>query len=51
MFGEYCLYLDAKPVALLCNDQLYVKPTDAGRALLARVAEGFPFRALVRICW
>ncbi len=43
MFGEYCLYLDAKPVALLCDDQLYVKPTDAGRALLARIEEGFPF--------
>ncbi|MCA0325322.1 MAG: TfoX/Sxy family protein [Proteobacteria bacterium] len=34
MFGEYCLYLDDKPVAFVCNDQLYVKPTAAGEALM-----------------
>ncbi|NYG32874.1 TfoX/Sxy family protein [Sphaerotilus montanus] len=34
MFGEYALYLDAKVVALVCDNQLFVKPTDAGRALL-----------------
>jgi TfoX/Sxy family transcriptional regulator of competence genes len=34
MFGEYAVYLDAKVVALICDDQLYVKPTPAGRALL-----------------
>jgi TfoX/Sxy family transcriptional regulator of competence genes len=25
MFGEYALYVDGKVVALVCNDQLYVK--------------------------
>ena len=34
MFGEYAVYVDAKVVALICDDQLYVKPTPAGRALL-----------------
>ena len=34
MFGEYALYLDRKVFALVCDDQLFVKPTDAGRALL-----------------
>jgi TfoX/Sxy family transcriptional regulator of competence genes len=34
MFGEYALYLDAKVVALVCDNQLFVKPTEAGRALL-----------------
>lgn len=34
MFGEYAVYADAKVVALICDDQLYVKPTPAGRALL-----------------
>jgi DNA transformation protein len=43
MFGEYCLYWDGRPVALVCDDQLYLKPTDAGRALLATVVEGAPF--------
>ncbi|MCK9201389.1 MAG: TfoX/Sxy family protein [Gallionella sp.] len=28
MFGEYCLYLDGKPVALVCDDQLFLKPTN-----------------------
>ncbi len=34
MFGEYCVYVDDKPVAFVCDDQLYVKPTPAGQALL-----------------
>jgi DNA transformation protein and related proteins len=31
MFGEYALYCDTKVVAFICDDQLFVKPTDAGR--------------------
>jgi DNA transformation protein and related proteins len=43
MFGEYCLYLSGKPVGLVCDDQLYLKPTQAGRALIAKVVEGAPY--------
>ena len=44
MFGEYALYLDAKVVALVCDNQLFVKPTDAGRALLGpHAAMGPPY--------
>jgi len=43
MFGEYCLYLDGKPVAFLCDDQLFVKPTEAGRVLAGEVVDGFPY--------
>lgn len=43
MFGEFALYLDGKVVALLCDNQVFVKPTPEGRALLGRVTEGFPF--------
>lgn len=43
MFGEYALYLDERMVALVCDDMLYVKPTDAGRALLDDVDEVPPF--------
>jgi TfoX/Sxy family transcriptional regulator of competence genes len=39
MFGEYALYLDARVVALVCGNQLFVKPTDAGRQLLGMVLE------------
>ena len=40
MFGEFALYLDGKVVAFVCDNTLYVKPTDAGRALLGTVVEG-----------
>ncbi len=43
MFGEYAIYLDEKVVALICDDQLYVKPTEAGRHLIGTPREAFPF--------
>lgn len=43
MFGEYCLYLSGKPVGLVCDDRLYLKPTAAGRALLDKAVEGAPY--------
>ena len=39
MFGEYGVWCDGKTVALLCDDQLFVKPTPAGRALVGEVPE------------
>ena len=43
MFGEYCLYYAARPVGLVCDDQLFLKPTDAARALMKAPEEGMPF--------
>jgi DNA transformation protein and related proteins len=43
MFGEYAMYVDDKVVALVCDDQVFVKPTEAGRVLLGRVEEGAPY--------
>lgn len=43
MFGEYAIYCREKIVALFCDDQLFVKPTDAGRAFIERVQEGAPY--------
>ena len=43
MFGEYALYLDGKIAALICDNQLFVKPTVAGRAMLASVVEAPPY--------
>ena len=43
MFGEYCLYYDGAPVGLVCDNQLFLKPTAEGRALVAQVHEGAPF--------
>jgi TfoX/Sxy family transcriptional regulator of competence genes len=39
MFGEFALYCDSKVVAFVCDDQLFVKPTDAGKAFLKTVDE------------
>lgn len=39
MFGEYCLYCDGKVVALICDDQLFVKPTDGGRKFVKEKVE------------
>ena len=43
MFGEYCLYSRKKVVALICNNQLFVKPTESGRKFIGEVVEGKPF--------
>ncbi|MBJ6121920.1 TfoX/Sxy family protein [Sphingomonas mollis] len=43
MFGEYALYCDGKLVALVCDDQLFVKPTDAGRHLAGAVEDVPPY--------
>ena len=43
MFGEYGLYVDGKIIALICQDQLFVKPTAEGRALLDEVVEAPPY--------
>jgi TfoX/Sxy family transcriptional regulator of competence genes len=39
MFGGCTLYLDGKVVALICDDQLFVKPTRAGREFIGNVVE------------
>lgn len=44
MFGEYAIYLGGKLVALVCDDQLFVKPTSAGRAAAGAVAEAPPYK-------
>ena len=43
MFGEYALYVGPKVVALVCDDQLFVKPTQAGRAFIGDIVEGFAY--------
>lgn len=43
MFGEYGLYCDGKLVALVCDDQLFVKPTKAGRSFIGTAIEVAPY--------
>jgi TfoX/Sxy family transcriptional regulator of competence genes len=44
MFGEYGVYCDGKIVALVCDDQLFVKPTHAGRAFIGECDEQPPYK-------
>ena len=34
MFGGCTLYSKGKVVGLICDDRLFIKPTDAGRAVI-----------------
>ena len=43
MFGEYALYLDGKVVALVCDDQLFLKPTPGALAALPDCQQGIPY--------
>jgi TfoX/Sxy family transcriptional regulator of competence genes len=43
MFGEYAVYCDDKLVALVCDDQLFIKPTKAGRAFIEEPVEAPPY--------
>lgn len=44
MFGEYALYADDKLVALICDDQLFIKPTSDGRSFIGEVDEVPPYK-------
>lgn len=39
MFGEYALYSHRKVVALICDNQLFIKPTDAGKKYIGDFVE------------
>lgn len=43
MFGEYAIYCDGKVVALVCDNQLFVKPTAAGRSTIDSIVEAPPY--------
>lgn len=43
MFGEYALYTDVKLFALICDNRLFIKPTDAGRTFIGEVEEAPPY--------
>jgi len=44
MFGDYGVYLNGKFVGLICDNQLFIKETKAGRQLLGEeIVEGLPY--------
>ncbi len=43
MFGEYAIYCEGKIVILVCDNQVFVKPTNAGRLFIGDVVEAPPY--------
>ena len=43
MFGEYAIYCGAKLVALICDNRLFIKPTEAGRSYISSIVEAPPY--------
>jgi len=43
MFGGHTLYCKGKVVALICDNQLFVKPTKAGKLFIGNVVEAPPY--------
>jgi TfoX/Sxy family transcriptional regulator of competence genes len=43
MFGEYGIYSDEKLFGLICDNKLFIKPTEQGRAFIKHVVEAPPY--------
>ncbi len=43
MFGEYGIWADGKIFALICNNKLFIKPTQTGRDYIGDVLEAPPY--------
>ena len=44
MFGEYGVFSNGKIFALICDNKLFIKPTDSGRAFIQDVVEAPPYK-------
>ncbi len=44
MFGGYCVYCNTKVVALVCDDELFVKITEAGQKYLQDCPQKPPYK-------
>lgn len=43
MFGEYAIYCNGKVVALVCDNQFFLKATDSGRSRIGNIVEAPPY--------
>ncbi len=43
MFGEFGLFSDTKMFGMICDNRLFVKPTEGGRAFIEDVVEAPPY--------
>lgn len=44
MFGEYMVYLNDKPVIIVCNNTTFVKKLDCIKDKMAEAEIGFPYK-------
>ncbi len=44
MFGEYGVFSNGKIFALICDNKLFIKPTESGRAFIQDVVEAPPYK-------
>lgn len=50
MFGEYGIYSEGKLVGLICDGQLFIKPTPGGRAFAGPCEEASPYPGRSQAC-
>ena len=43
MFGEYGIYCDGKIFGVICDDQLYIKVTEAGQKMAPQLPKASPY--------
>lgn len=43
MFGEYTIYCNSKVLGLICDNQVFIKPTTAGENLIPNVTKESPY--------
>lgn len=43
MFGEYGIYANDKIFGLICDNKLFIKPTEEGRAFIGHPVEQAPY--------
>ena len=51
MFGEYCFYVDEKPVGFLCDNEVLVKTNAEMRALHPEMPQKLLFDGAVNPMW
>lgn len=44
MFGEYMVYVNDKPVLLVCDNTVYVKVLDCIEELMKNADKGYPYK-------
>ncbi len=43
MFGEYCIYVNDKPIVLVCDDRVFVKIIPELADIMIGAERGFPY--------